>query len=107
MDHALTYNIVRFVSGPLQQDKYPFVTQMGNTAFTHLLIPSTTVPTKRFIRGEKMEIGTIVAALLLFTAGMVLVMGIAVGTGWHAAPFAWLCVLCGAAIAAAGALLVR
>lgn len=53
-----------------------------------------------------MEIGTIVAALLLFTAGMVLVMGIAVGTGWHAAPFAWLCVLCGAAIAAAGALLV-
>jgi len=57
--------------------------------------------------GEEMEIGNVVAALLLFTAGMVLVMGIAAGTGWHAAPFAWLCVICGAAIAVAGALLAR
>jgi len=52
--------------------------------------------------------GTVVAAMLLFTAGMVLVMGVAIGTGWHAAaPFAWLCCVCAVAIAVAGALLVR
>ncbi len=52
-----------------------------------------------------MSMGIVVAGLLVFVAGVLLAVGIAVATGWHAAPFAWICCFCGMVIALGAVLL--